>query len=102
MNRLRDQQIKTNGNKKRYYKYLKYPEIPITIDDVYIITKIGERVDLLANEYYGDSDLWWVIIKANPDKLKRDSFFMPVGIQIRIPADINDNIRKFENNNKIY
>ena len=62
MNRIRNQEIKSTDNKKRYFKYLKYPEIPVDISDVYIITKIGERLDSLAYQYYNDPDLWWVII----------------------------------------
>tara|TARA_Y100000034_G_scaffold95060_1_gene115326 strand:+ start:354 stop:656 length:303 start_codon:yes stop_codon:yes gene_type:complete len=99
MNRIRNQQIKKSINQKRYYKYLKYPEIPISIEDVYIITKTGDRTDLMAFNYYGNSDLWWVLVKANPNKLKRDSFFIPVGIQIRIPSNIEGIIDKFENEN---
>ena len=99
MNRIRNQQIKKSINQKRYYKYLKYPEIPISIEDVYIITKNGDRTDLMAFNYYGNSDLWWVLVKANPNKLKRDSFFIPVGIQIRIPSNIEGIIDKFENEN---
>ena len=99
MNRIRNQQIKKSINQKRYYKYLKYPEIPISIEDVYIITKTGDRTDLMASNYYGNSDLWWVLVKANPNKLKRDSFFIPVGIQIRIPSNIEGIIDEFENEN---
>ena len=74
-NRVKNQQIKvTDGNRKRFYKYIKYPEIPEDISDIYIITRIGERLDLLANKYYQNPDLWWVIMKANPNKLRRDSF----------------------------
>ena len=96
MNRIRNQEIKSTDNKKGYFKYLKYPEIPVDISDVYIITKIGERLDSLAYQYYNDSSLWWVIVKSNPDKLKRDSFFMPIGIQIRIPINIDSIIYDFE------
>ena len=99
MNRVRNQEIKTNTTNKRYFKYLKYPEIPTDINDIYIITKIGERLDLLANKYYQNPDLWWIITKANPDKLNRDSFFMPIGIQIRIPTDIDNIIASYENLN---
>tara|TARA_R100001126_G_C4876746_1_gene176414 strand:- start:1528 stop:1836 length:309 start_codon:yes stop_codon:yes gene_type:complete len=100
-NRVKNQQIKvTDGNRKRFYKYIKYPEIPEDISDIYIITRIGERLDLLANKYYQNPDLWWVIMKANPNKLRRDSFFMPVGIQIRIPSNLDFIIRDFENLNK--
>ena len=95
-NRVRNQQIKLDNNKKRYYKYIKYPEITEDISDIYIITVIGERLDLLAHKYYKNPDLWWVIMKANPDKLRRDSFFMPIGIQIRIPFDIEKIIDDFE------
>jgi len=96
MNRIRNQEIKSIEGKKRYFKYLKYPEIPVDISDVYIITKIGERLDHLAYQYYNDPDLWWVIVKSNPNKLKRDSFFMPTGIQIRIPIDIDSILYNFE------
>ena len=95
-NRIKNQEVKLDSSKKRYYKYIKYPEIPVDISDVYIITRIGERLDLLANKYYQNPDLWWVIMKANPDKLRRDSFFMPIGIQIRIPVNIDIIIRDFE------
>jgi nucleoid-associated protein YgaU len=27
----------------------------------------GERADLLALHYYGDSNQWWLILDANPD-----------------------------------
>jgi hypothetical protein len=99
MNRVRDQKIKISKKKKRYFKYLKYPEIPVNIEDFYIVTKIGDRVDLMANTYYGSPDLWWVIVKANPNKLKRDSFFMPIGMQIRIPQNIEGIIQDYENEN---
>ena len=95
-NRVRNQEIKSNSDKKRYYKYIKYPEIVEDISDIYIITKIGERLDLLANKYYQNPDLWWIIMKANPDKKRRDSFFMPVGIQIRIPINIEIVINEFD------
>ena len=95
-NRVRNQEIKSNSDKKIYYKYIKYPEIVEDISDIYIITKIGERLDLLANKYYQNPDLWWIIMKANPDKIRRDSFFMPVGIQIRIPINIEIVINEFD------
>ena len=99
-NRIKNQEVKLDSSKKRYYKYIKYPEIPVDISDVYIITRIGERLDLLANKYYQNPDLWWVIMKANPDKLRRDSFFMPIGIQIRIPINVEQIQSNFVKLNK--
>ena len=60
---------KRSTDKKRYYNQIRYPEIPLSMDDVYIITKTGDRTDLMASNYYGNSDLWWVLVKANPNKL---------------------------------
>ena len=45
----------------------------------------GDRYDLLANIYYEDSTLWWVISKANYS-LSQDSLIPPVGAQLRIPG----------------
>ena len=59
-------------------------------NDIYILSKSTDRLDLLANDYYGDSNAWWIISKANPDKIKRDSLFLNPGLQIRIPMNISD------------
>ena len=65
-----------------------YPEIEKSLGDVYIISKLGDRTDKLAHNYYGDRFLWWVITRANPDKIKRWSYFLEIGTQIRIPSNI--------------
>ena len=81
---------------KLYYKNLEYPSIPVSADDLYIISKSTDRLDLLANDYYGDSNAWWIILKANPDKIKRDSFFLNPGLQIRIPMNIREIYDNFD------
>jgi hypothetical protein len=43
--------------------------------DMEIAFRAGMRVDLLAKEYYGDAQLDWVIMQANP------RFFTPEDIQ---------------------
>ena len=85
---------------KRYYRQVTYPSIPTSIDDTYIITKDGDRLDLLAYHFYQDSDLWWVISMANPNKIKRDSPFITPGTQIRIPQDIESILEDFESLNQ--
>ena len=87
-------------NNKRYYKSLKYPEIPLSTNDLYVITTSGDRLDLLANEYYQDIGLWWIISTANPDVIRRDSFGLKPGIEIRIPANVQGIIEAFEALNK--
>ena len=81
---------------KLYYKNLEYPSIPVSADDLYIISKSTDRLDLLANDYYGDSNAWWIIVNANPDKIKRDSFFLNPGLQIRIPMNIREIYDNFD------
>ena len=60
-----------------------YSSIPETDNDIYIISTPGDRLDLLAFQYYGNVNLWWYIAKAN--KLT----FMTVtpGTRLRIPGN---------------
>lgn len=38
-----------------------------SLDDCYSYSfKSTDRLDILAYEYYGDAQLWWVIMDANP------------------------------------
>jgi hypothetical protein len=87
-------------NNKRYYTNLKYPEIPLSINDIYVITTVGDRLDSLAYEFMDDVDLWWIITTANPDIIRRDSFNLQPGIEIRIPDNIQGIIEAFEALNK--
>jgi len=88
---------------KNHYVNIVYPEIEPLSTDKYIITSWEDRLDLLANDYYGDPNLWWIISRANPDVSRRDSFFIPTGVQIRIPArsDISAIIQEFEKLNVV-
>ena len=94
MNRLKSI-LKKTGTRGQFYKYLKYPEVSLSFDDIYVITKTEDRLDLLAEQFYGDISLWWIISIANPGLVKRDSFFVPGGIQLRIPADTQSIIDNF-------
>ena len=77
--------ITTPDNSKRRYATLKYPEITVDYSDIYVYTTAGDRFDLLAQTYYGDSSLWWIISRANPSQTS-DSLIPNKGEQIRIPA----------------
>ncbi len=93
--------IKNNKiGKKPYYTNIIYPHIPADFDDSYIVTKNGDRLDLLAEEFYGDSSLYWVIASANPENTRNDSFFLNAGVQIRIPSDLESIKISFNNVNK--
>ena len=97
--RLRTLPVRTL-NRKRTYKALKYPEIPLSINDIYVITNDGDRLDLLANQFYQDVDMWWIIATANPGVVKRDTFNLKPGLQIRIPTSTQGIIQEFEELNK--
>ena len=84
MNRYQNISIIKNSQGVSYYRDNKYPEIPLSINDIYIVASEGDRFDMLANQYYGDSSLWWIISIANPD-LFQDSLYIPLETQIRIP-----------------
>ena len=99
-NRTENLKIKVDTNKKRYFKNIKYPEIPLSIDDVYVTTTSGDRLDNIAHQFYQDVDLWWIISTANPDVIRRDSFNLKSGIEIRIPQDINSILDDFEKLNE--
>ena len=96
--RNRGNHIKTikEENKPRHLKPIKYPEIPLSIDDIYIKTILGDRLDLLADQFYGDTRLWWVISSANVNVVRRDSFNLKPGLEIRIPSDVQSILSKFE------
>ena len=95
-NRVNQIKILKEIDKPRYLKPIKYPEIPLSIDDIYVKTTSGDRLDLLANQFYGDVGLWWIISLANIEKIKRDSFALKPGIEIRIPVGIKRILKDFE------
>jgi hypothetical protein len=71
-----------------YYTNVTYPEIPVSANDIWVETEFGDRLDLLANQFYNDTSLYWIISCANPDKINMGSLHLPVGSQIRIPTNI--------------
>jgi hypothetical protein len=86
---------KTKINKKEVYVTSRYPEIPLSSDDVYVYTSIGDRFDTLAQQFYKNSSLWWIISIANTDKLNQSTIVIPEGIQIRIPSNYASVISAF-------
>ena len=100
MNRLSYIDIIKNNKGTRYYKHIKYPVIPPSVYDVYIITTVGDRLDLLADQFYRDVSLWWVISMANMEKIKRDSFGLKPGLEIRIPHNPRGIFKQFQKLNK--
>lgn len=94
MRRYQNSKILTTTEGKRYYSTTKYPNVPLSIDDIYVYTTQGDRFDILAQQYYQDSSLWWIISSAN-SALPQNSYYIPEGQQIRIPQNITRVIANF-------
>jgi hypothetical protein len=67
------------------YANVKYPKITLDPLDIYVYITQGDRYDTLAQTYYEDSSLWWIINRANPSQ-RADSLYPAVGSQVRIPS----------------
>jgi len=89
MNRYQNIPITKTVTGKRYYSNSKYPSVPLSVNDVYVITTDGDRLDLLAYYYYNDPSLWWIISISN-DNLSQDSLYLSPGTQLRIPLNYAD------------
>lgn len=92
-------QIKTTDEGRRYRSNPIYPEIPENENDTYLIATGADRYDSLAQTYYGDSSLWWIISSANSTN-DRSSLIPSPGTQIRIPYNKEDAISLFNNLNR--
>lgn len=89
MNRYQNISIRKTDTGKRYYSNSKYPTVPLSINDIYVITTEGDRLDLLAFQYYRDPSLWWIISISN-DELPQNSLYLSPGTQLRIPPNYAD------------
>ena len=95
--------------KKQVYSVVRYPEVPLDSNDIYVYTVKGDRFDVLARQYYNDSSLWWIISIANtaiagtslPSDFSQDSLLVPEGSQIRIPANYASVISLFNSFNSL-
>ncbi len=99
MNRYQNIPIIKNFKGVRYYRDNKYPRIPLSVNDIYVITTIGDRFDLLADQYYGDSSLWFIISIAN-ENLNQSSLYIQPGTQIRIPSNYANVILEYNKLNQ--
>jgi len=95
---------KTKINGKDAYVTSRYPEVPLSPNDIYVYTTQGDRFDVLALQYYKNSSLWWVISIANTGNagagtlvsLPQNTLIIPSGIQIRIPANYSNIVTEFK------
>jgi hypothetical protein len=81
MARYLNKTIQTSSEKTRLQTTI-LPNI-VGANDTYIETITPERLDALANQFYGDTSLWWVIAAANG--IGKGTIRVPIGMILRIP-----------------
>tara|TARA_R110002153_G_scaffold246237_1_gene401871 strand:- start:6608 stop:6913 length:306 start_codon:yes stop_codon:yes gene_type:complete len=98
--RFRKIELRETKQGTPYKRNVIYPEIPLSENDVYVISEYGDRYDTLAQEFYKDAELWWIISSAN--NYQKGSLIVTPGVQLRIPADKSVAITLFDevNNNR--
>lgn len=93
MGRYSNIEIQKNNSNKRVRVTTKLPIIEPTVNDIYITSQVGDRLDNLAHKYYGRSSYWWIIATAN--NIGKGTLSIPIGIQIRIPADAESIVESY-------
>ena len=86
--RYTNSKIKRDKDGKRYYKPTIVPNVPIKDSDIFVYPVFGDRFDTMAYRYYGDSNLWWIIAKAN--ELSRGQLSPNPEVKLRVPTEIDD------------
>ena len=79
--------IKNEVTGKRRKATTILPVIPANEADIFIQTTSPDRLDKLANTFYGDVTLWWVIAAANG--LGKGTIIVPADSRLRIPSAAN-------------
>lgn len=88
MTRYNNTLIRRDKNGERYLSTQNRSTIPKLDTDILIIGKMGQTLTGLANEYYGDVNLWWVIARANPECFE-GGINVKIGTEYRIPTDLS-------------
>ena len=101
MSRYSNTRLKRKPSGERVYSYTLYPKIPIKNSDVFITPTYGDRLELLANKYYKDPTLWWIIAQANG--IKGFTALYPNNFkgQLRIPTQIQDILTEYNSMNGV-
>lgn len=94
MNRYENIPQKKTEDGKRVVRSTLYPPIPRKESDIYIRTTAGDRVDLIAHQFYGDVRLWWLIAEANG--VGKGNFAIPPGTLLRVPQEYFDILSEYQ------
>jgi nucleoid-associated protein YgaU len=98
MKRYSTNATQTRWDGKQVYKSTVYPPVKPSADDILITASQGDYLDTLAQKYYKDATLWWVI--ANVNNVGKGRLSVAPGTQLRIPSDIFGLINEFKRLNQ--
>ena len=87
MDRYQDLSIIKDSNGRRKYTTTFVPYFDKSDNDIYVITDDSDRLDLLANQFYGDSTAWPIIATAN--NIGLGTLYIEASKQLRIPDPNN-------------
>tara|TARA_R100000734_G_C3318558_1_gene112876 strand:+ start:4095 stop:4397 length:303 start_codon:yes stop_codon:yes gene_type:complete len=86
-----------NKKGKRYLQSYVLGDIPKSNpEDIFIEVTTTDRLDNLADKFYGDPNLWVVIAQANA--LGKGTLYIKKGAILRLPANPNLIISNNKNN----
>ena len=85
MTALKEKKSTRKKSKHTHQATTLYEKIPHAEGDIWVVTQYGDRLDLIAHQFYGDKTLWWYIAKANNLKIMN----IPEGTSLRIPGSTN-------------
>lgn len=83
MSRYTTTPVITDLNSKSRRSTTIISNIPVSSRDIYIKITSVDRLDKLANKFYGNSTLWWIIASANA--LGKGTIVIPTNTVLRIP-----------------
>ena len=73
----------TYKDKGRTYNTTQLPLIEKSLQDQFIFSRTGDRLDNLSFQFYGDPRHWIILAIAN--NLGKGTMIVPPNIQLRIP-----------------
>lgn len=89
--------IRRDKDGTRYYKSTIVPNVPIKDSDIFVYPVYGDRFETIAQRYYNDSTLWWIIAKAN--ELSKGQISADPLKKLRIPTEIDDILESVQKSN---
>jgi hypothetical protein len=94
MGRYNNINVKNKADKGLVYHSNLMPYFKESDSDILIVTEEDDRLDLLANLFFKDASLWWVIAVYN--NLTEIDLKIEPGIQLRIPNNHRTVTQYFE------